>query len=121
MTTILIIDDSNFGRKMTSKAINEEGWNIHEAGSGAEGIEKIETLKPDCVLLDLFMPGMDGHEFLKKLASKDLNVPVIVITADIQNSTRTKVLELGASAVLPKPVDKDKVVEAIQRVIDENR
>ena len=49
MTTVLIIDDSNFGRKMTSKAIKEKGWNIHEAGSGSEGMEKIETLKPDCV------------------------------------------------------------------------
>ncbi|HEY9852015.1 MAG TPA: response regulator [Leptolyngbyaceae cyanobacterium] len=103
---VLIIEDAALLRKMVQRILKPEGYRLLEAENGVKGLEMIRTHKPDCILLDLLMPEMDGRQVLKALQTEALKVPTIVLTADIQESTRQECLELGALTVLnklPKP------------------
>jgi CheY-like chemotaxis protein len=102
MTLILVIDDSNLARGAIRKILTPEGYEILEASSGEEGQKMLSQHAPDCILMDLLMPGISGMDILTQLNSTGSSTPVIVITADIQDSVRSKCLELGAFAVINK-------------------
>lgn len=104
LATVLVIDDSGFQRKILHKILSSDGYEVAEATSGEDGLEKIEALKPDLITLDLVMPELDGIGVLTKLKEMDNRIPVIVISADIQDSTREECLGLGAVAFVNKPV-----------------
>jgi CheY-like chemotaxis protein len=104
MTLILVIDDSNLARSAIRKILAPEGYEILEASNGEEGTKMLSQHAPDCILMDLLMPGISGLDILRQLNSTGSSTPVIVITADIQDSVRSKCLELGAFAVVNKPL-----------------
>jgi CheY-like chemotaxis protein len=104
MAVILVIDDSNLARASVRKLLAPEGHEILEATKGEEGLEMISSHSPDCILLDILMPGVSGMDILSRLRSERSRIPVIVVTADIQESVREKCLELGAFAVINKPL-----------------
>lgn len=103
MTTILIADDSAFQRKNIRRALQQDSYTILEASSGREALEMVDANPTDCILLDLIMPQEDGLSVLAALRDRGLAIPVIVITADVQTSTRQQCLDLGAAAVINKP------------------
>ncbi|MBW8039012.1 MAG: response regulator [Planctomycetes bacterium] len=117
MACILVIDDSAFARRMTSKALKAQGNEVLEAESGHHGVELAEKHEPDGIVLDLLMPEMDGLEVLNILKDKGLDIPVIVLSADIQESTQTECMEHGAAAFLKKPVQENELIEVIQGVL----
>lgn len=90
-----------------------EGHELVEASSGAQALGLMEAGRYDLVLLDLLMPGMSGIEVLAELRSRGDATPVVVLTADIQNSTRERVQALGAAAMINKPIRKDALVAAM--------
>ncbi len=106
---ILIVDDSLFSRTATKKLL--EGWDfqILEAVNGKEALEIIFNEKPDLVFLDLLMPELDGFGVLKQLNKKGLKIPVIVVSADIQESTKRQCLNLGAIDYFNKPINVDQL------------
>lgn len=116
---ILIVDDSRFILASVGKTLREHGYNVIEAGNGLEAIEKTGTEKPDCVLLDLLMPGIDGLGVLEKFKTAGLDIPVIILTADIQETTRKKCLESGAAGFLNKPPQAEEMLAAIRKVTGE--
>ena len=85
-------------------------------------MEAVRTHSPDCVLLDLLMPEMTGREVLQQIQQEGLGIPVIVITADVQTTTRHECLELGATAVLNKPRNAEELLAAVRSVcvVDED-
>lgn len=103
MATVLVIDDSDFQRKWIDKTLQNLNHNMLEAGNGKEGLKLLETENPDCIIVDLNMPEMNGIEFLRQIKDRKIPVPVIVLTADIQEETRKECGELGAAAFLKKP------------------
>lgn len=107
MATILVIDDSGFQRKIMRKIISSEGHDVAEAANGEEGVEQIAALKPDLITLDLVMPEFGGIDVLTKLKEMGNLIPVIVISADIQDSTKEECMDLGAAAFVNKPVKGD--------------
>ncbi len=115
MALVLIIDDSWLQRMNIGNIIKEGGYETIEAPDGKEGINLIDSRKPDCVILDLLMPEMDGIEVLKTLGDKTKGMPVIVVTADIQSTTRQQCLELGASEIINKPPKKEYLLEVIEK------
>ena len=117
MATILIVDDSFFSRRGLRKTLSAEGYEILEAVDGREGLEMIQKHQPDCVLLDMLMPELDGDEVLQVLHEKGIEVPVIVVTADIQEHTQARCFKLGAKAFLNKPPQNDQLQQAIQTVL----
>ena len=82
MAKILIVDDAKFTRTMLKKMVVEFGHETIEAGNGREGLEKITSEEPDLVLTDILMPEMEGTELLELLRETNMDVNVIVISAD---------------------------------------
>jgi chemotaxis protein CheC len=117
MAKILTIDDSLYMRKKIANILKEDGHEILEAEDGLKGLQMAHSLKPDCILLDLIMPDMDGMKVLKSLSESDSTVPVIVITADIQESVQKQCLELGVHAFINKPPREEEVRNAVNKVI----
>jgi twitching motility two-component system response regulator PilH len=117
MSKVLIADDSFLARQLFIKALKGEGYEVIEAINGQDTMEKVLTQSPDCLLLDLLMPEMDGFAVLKALREEDLSIPVIVVSADVQETSRAKCYELGAVGFLNKPIKKDGILSAIQKAI----
>lgn len=83
MTKILVVDDSEFFRKMYTDALSQAGFEVEQAANGKEGIEKIKALKPSLVLMDLVMPEMTGAEALVEMKKDDSvkTIPVVMLTS----------------------------------------
>jgi CheY-like chemotaxis protein len=121
MAKILIIDDSSFQRRSIRKILEVDGHEIQEATNGRQGLEKIPTFTPDCILLDILMPDMNGFKFLKALQEQKSTIPVVVLTADIQDTTCQECLKLGAKQVVHKPLlpaEGDKLRNIVTNVLD---
>lgn len=118
--TILIIEDDKFLRELIAKKLSVQGYEIVEAVDGNEGVEKVKEIKPDLILLDLILPGIDGFEVLKKIKEDPVLslIPVIILSNLGQKEDIEKGLELGAVDYLIKahfaPVE---IIEKIERVL----
>lgn len=118
MALVLIIDDSFYMRGKIRSILKTGGYNIIETDNGLKGLQMVSSYSPDCILLDIIMPGMDGLKILSALTEQRSKIPMIVITADIQESTRKQCLELGATAVINKPPKDDELLGAIRKVLE---
>lgn len=105
----LIVDDSLLGRTSMKEAIKHLNCSIVEASNGLEALEKIEEFPPDLIFLDLLMPKMDGFDFLKEINKSNKKIPVIIVSADIQETTKAQCKKEGVSGFLNKPVDPEEL------------
>jgi two-component system chemotaxis response regulator CheY len=117
--TILVVDDSGMARRGTRRILEGAGYTVVEAEDGMIALEKYFIDKPDLVLLDLVMKGMYGIDVLTKLRALDAAARVIVLSADIQTSSREMVNEAGAAAFLNKPVAAEELIEAVRAALGE--
>ena len=115
--TVLIVDDSSLSRKIIADLLNGEGFHIIFGKGGKEAIEILSETQVDCLLLDLLMPDFDGFDVLDIIQKNNIRVPSIVISADIQDTTRKQVESLGAFGFLYKPPQKDETIKAIKDAI----
>ena len=113
MPKVLVIDDSRYTRIAIVRFLAANGFEVFEADNGTLGLEAVSREKPDVIITDLLMPEMDGYELLERLRTDGNTTPVIVITADIQDSTREKIMHQGARAVMNKPADLPKLLELL--------
>lgn len=117
MARILVVEDSEFTRRMILRFITAGGYEVIEACDGREGIRKAQTCKPDCVLLDLLMPDVDGFAVLEAIKKKGLNIPAIVLSADIQATSRDRCFELGAVDFVKKPANEKSILKAVRNAL----
>lgn len=120
-TKILIVDDSGLARRNTRRILEAAGYEVIEAEDGLGGLEQYFVQKPDVVVLDLVMRGMYGHDVLTKLREIDASARVIVVTADVQHSSRNMVEASGASGFLTKPVNGEELLRAVSEALGERR
>jgi DNA-binding response OmpR family regulator len=121
MKKILIIEDEGTLSFLLSKALKSSGFEVEKAINGEEGIEKIKTTKPDLILLDLLLPGMDGFDFLANLKQNSEYgfIPVIVISNLSTEDAMRRALELGAAKYLVKAnVDLNEIVSVVKSFIN---
>src|SRR6185369_3825443 len=104
---ILVVDDSGLARRLVRKILEELGHEVEEVSDGTQALERYVLNHHDAVILDLLMHGMYGMEVLQNLKSLNPGLPVIVVTADIQRTTRDQVREAGAVAMVNKPVTRE--------------
>ncbi len=116
MARILVVDDSAYQRVKIHRILEEAGHVSVEAVNGREGLERIAEDAPDCVILDMLMPELDGIEVLREVRDQGITVPIIVLTADVQDTTRQLCMDLGAATVINKPVKRDELVGIIDRL-----
>jgi len=115
---ILVVDDSGLARRGTRRVLEGAGYAVAEAEDGMVALERYFVDKPDLVVLDLVMKGMYGLEVLSKLRELDPGARVIVLSADIQTSSRQMVSEAGAVAFLNKPVAPEDLVNAVNTALE---
>jgi twitching motility two-component system response regulator PilH len=114
MPKVLIIDDSGFQRKIITSILEAEGNMVLTAENGRTGFDIAVKESPDLIICDLLMPELDGYGLLRLVRDHKLAIPVLILTSDIQNTTRTECLALGALDVLNKPVKKETLVPIIK-------
>ena len=116
---VLIVDDSGFARRVLRRILEAEGFSVEEAVNGAEALEKYTSIKPDLVLLDMVMEGMQGLEVLGKLRKVDGNAKIVMATSDVQTSTREEAARGGALGFVNKPFQAEAVLEAVRGAVKE--
>ena len=114
---VLIVDDSGLARRLTRQYVEELGHSVEEASDGAQALERYVLNRHDVVILDMVMHGMYGLEVLTKLRELNPTLRVVVVTADIQKSTRYDVKAAGAAAIINKPLKRDELASVLGTVL----
>lgn len=117
--TVLVVDDTEFMVKMLDDIFTGEGYRVVPARSGAEALEVYDMVLPDLVTLDVVMPGLDGIATLTRLKELDPCCRVIMVSAVGLEAKVVEAVRLGARNYVLKPFDRDKVLEAARKVLDE--
>lgn len=120
MPKILTIEDDKFLRELIKRKLDSVGFEAVVALDGESGLEKIKTEKPDLVLLDLVLPGVDGFEVLRisKLSPETKNIPIIIFSNLGQQEDIEKALALGAVGYLVKAhFTPNEIVEKVKQVL----
>jgi len=117
---ILIIEDDKFLRRLITQKLTKEGYDTSEAADGEEGIKKVKEEKPDLVLLDLILPGIDGFGVLSRIKEDPdlVPIPVIILTNIDQKENIEKGLKMGAVDYLIKAhFTPGEIVEKIKAAL----
>ena len=116
---ILYIEDDPTNRLLVRKLLGVEGYRVFEAGDGPAGIETAERERPDLILLDMGLPGMDGYEIAGRLKqSPELRgIPVIALTASAMAGDEEKTLAAGCDGYISKPIDLDTFPDRIRAAL----
>jgi CheY-like chemotaxis protein len=116
---VLLIDDSEDDRAMYAQYMVSAGWRVELAREGGQGSGSARTLRPDVVVLDLWMPGVDGFEALRRLRTDPVTqpIPVLVLTGDSSDETRDAALQAGATGYVVKPCRPDELVARIGQLL----
>ncbi len=117
MKRILLCDDSQFIRKRVKAILSGLGFDFAEAGDGDEALNIVNNEQIDLIILDMLMPKVTGKEVLAKMFEKNINIPVIVLSADIQEATAKFCMEKGASAFLNKPPKNEELIECVKSIL----
>jgi two-component system, chemotaxis family, chemotaxis protein CheY len=121
MTRILIIDDSSFQRRIVSGILEGAGYEVSAAENGRAGIELAQKEAPALIITDLLMPDFDGFYVLKESRERNLGIPVLVSSSDVQDSTREQCYSLGAAGLVNKPAKKETLLPVIARILSGER
>ena len=119
--SILIVDDEPSILQTLSGLLTDEGFEVITANNGYEALKIIDAETPDMVLLDIWMPGIDGIETLKEIKKSTATLPVIIITGHGNVETAVKATKLGAFDLIEKPLNIDKVIVAINNALNFRR
>jgi DNA-binding response OmpR family regulator len=117
--SILVCDDDVLLLDLLEHRLSQRGFSILRAETGTEAFQQITEVKPDAVVLDAMMPGMDGFEVLRRIrADEDLRaIPVLMLTARKQQQDIVGALELGASDFMVKPFMPEELVARLTRLL----
>ncbi|MDG5814558.1 response regulator [Chitinispirillales bacterium ANBcel5] len=117
MARILIVDDSWLIRQTLVNLFKKTDYEISVAENGTQALEKCKKEKPDCLLLDLLMPDIDGLDVFKQLKQEDFDVPVLILTADIQSTTQERCFKEGIFGFLQKPPKEENVLFMVEKAL----
>lgn len=112
---VLVADDSPDNRRLLRFLLERRGARVRSAANGQEALDAIATNAPHVVIMDVQMPGVDGLEATRTLRTRGNELPVVMLTAHALDEVASECLRAGASDVLTKPLDKNKLVETLQR------
>ena len=120
--TVMVVDDSVTVRKVTSRLLEREGYEVITAKDGVDAVTILQDHVPDIMLLDIEMPRMDGFEVAKNVRSTSAtkHLPIIMITSRTGEKHRKRGLESGANLYMGKPYQEEKLLESIRDLIAES-
>ena len=117
---ILVVDDDDGIRSLVKKFLNENDYLVTTADSAEDASDKIKIIKFDLIVLDIMMPGKSGLEFIEE-NKKNLDTPVILLTAKGEAKERIEGLEVGADDYLPKPFEPKELILRIKNILDKTK
>ena len=116
---ILLIEDNAVNRRLAQFLLKSQGYEVWEVASAPEAFESLKEKRPDLILMDIQLPGMDGLTATRQLkadpATRD--IPVLVVTSYAMKGDEAKAFEAGCSGYVTKPIDKTAFLEAVARVL----
>ncbi len=117
--TVMIVDDSVTVRKVTSRLMERQGWEVVTAKDGLDAVTQLQDIYPDVVLLDIEMPKMDGFEVLRRVRGDDRlkDLPIIMITSRTGAKHMQQALDLGVNEYLGKPFQEANLFSTIDEVL----
>lgn len=119
MPYVLVVDDSLTVRKITSRMLSREGFEVGTARDGIDALRLLADQTPDVILLDIEMPRMDGFEFAKTMKNDPRlkSIPIIIITSRTAEKHRTRAAEIGVEAYLGKPFQEEELLRNIRQIV----
>lgn len=116
MPQVLIVDDSPTELHVLTTILEKHGFGVNTASNGEDGVIAAKELKPDLILMDVVMPGMNGFQATRKLAKdpETENIPVVIVTTKDQETDRVWGLRQGAKDYITKPVAEGELIEKIK-------
>lgn len=119
MASVLVVDDSPTDVAQLRKFLQNGGYEVLEAAGGQDALDLIRERRPDCVVMDLVMPGMNGFQATRSLARnpETADIPVIVVSSKDQQTDRVWALRQGAKEYIVKPVKQADLIAKVRAVI----
>lgn len=114
---IAVIDDDRSVRRALGRLLRAVGWQGQIFSTAEEFLETIEKALPDCLILDVHLPGASGLELQQRLIAADRKLPIVFITAYSDAAARECALRSGAVAFLHKPFDDQALIDAVERAL----
>jgi twitching motility two-component system response regulator PilH len=119
MTKVLIVDDSPTERHVLQTMLAEAGFDVFQADNGEMGVEQAKLVKPDVILMDVVMPGLNGFQATRKLKQDESTkqIPIVMCTTKSQPTDMVWGMRQGAHSYLVKPIDKKQVIDAVREAV----
>jgi two-component system cell cycle response regulator DivK len=120
MSLILIVEDNEKNLKLVRDVLRVKGYETAEAGTGEDGIRLALERKPDLILMDIHLPGMNGIEALGALRANPATtaIPVIAVTASVMQQDRKQITEAGFDAYVGKPINLKEFLDAVRSALE---
>ena len=117
---VLVVEDNERNRKLVRTVLEHAGYDVVEAATGEQGVTTAAEVEPDLVLMDVQLPGIDGHEALHQLrhAERTRHLPVVAVTAFAMKGDDTRALEEGFDGYIQKPISVRSLVEQVRGFLD---
>lgn len=121
--TVMVVDDSLTVRKITSRLLEREGYQVVTAKDGVDALEQLVDMKPDVMLLDIEMPRMDGFDLARNIRADERlrSIPIIMITSRMADKHRNYAFEIGVNHYLGKPYQEEQLLELISGFVRQQR
>lgn len=119
MAQVLIVDDSPTEVHILSSVLEKGGYTVLAASNGEDGIAQAKEAKPDLILMDVVMPGMNGFQATRQLTKdpETANIPIIIVTTKDQETDRVWGLRQGAKDYITKPIEEAELLEKIKALL----
>ena len=116
---ILLVEDNPVNRRLAEFLLRSQGYQVRAATNAQEAFDTIKAERPDLILMDVQLPGMDGLEATRKLKEEPTtrDIPVVAVTSYAMKGDREKALAAGCSGYITKPIDKDTFVREVATVL----
>ena len=118
ISKVLVVDDDTSVRRLVCDVLQAYGYATVSANDGFSALRMMQSEHPDCVILDVMMPGLDGHAVLNRIRESEggSDLPVVMLTASREEQDLVRTYDLGVNSYIVKPVDFAQFVEAIHQV-----
>jgi len=113
---VLVIEDQEDNRRIMHDLLTSKGYEVIEAVNGLDGVNAAETCRPDLILMDIQLPGIDGYEATRRIKAnpETKKIPIIVVTSYALSGDDVKAFEAGCDAYMAKPFSPRKLLEKIR-------
>ena len=119
MKKVLVADDKATGRELVGTVLENSGYQVFEASDGEEAVAEAGRIRPDLIILDIHMPGLDGFEVIEKLRREKnfTGTPIIALTASAMMGDRERAMEAGFTGYITKPIRLGALRAEVERLL----